>query len=70
MAAKGEGGHFDSTLCGLPAPLGDCPALQGCNSQVETYKEAVENVKEATKATLSERPGDEWPLCLCNEQNP
>ncbi len=32
-----------------------CPELQGCYSQGETYEEALENIKDATKLHIEDR---------------
>ena len=32
--------------------ISSCPALPGCHSQGETYKEAIENLKEALQVYL------------------
>ena len=32
-----------------------CPALQGCYSQVDTYEEAVTNIKDAIRLHLEDR---------------
>ena len=33
-----------------------CPDFQGCYSQGETYEEALENIKDAIKLHLEDRP--------------
>jgi predicted RNase H-like HicB family nuclease len=33
-----------------------CPSLQGCYSQGATYEEAVENIKDAIKLHIEDRP--------------
>jgi predicted RNase H-like HicB family nuclease len=35
-----------------------CPALQGCYSRGDTYEEAIENIKDATKLQLVDRLAD------------
>jgi predicted RNase H-like HicB family nuclease len=35
-----------------------CPALQGCYSQGYTYKEAVENIKDAVRLHIEDRMAD------------
>ena len=38
-----------------------CPALQGCYSQGDTYKEAVENIKDAIRLHIKDRSARcEW----------
>jgi len=39
-----EGGYF-----------ADCPALQGCHAEGETYSEAISNIEEVIKAHLEIR---------------
>jgi len=40
-----------------------CPALQGCYSQGDTYNEAIENIKDATRVHIEDRlvDGEEIP---------
>lgn len=35
--------------------IATCPALQGCYSQGQTYKEAIENLKDAIKVHIEAR---------------
>jgi len=35
--------------------IASCPALQGCYSQGDTYKEAVENLKDAIRLHIEAR---------------
>ena len=35
--------------------ISSCPALQGCHSNGETYKEALENLKEAIQLHIEAR---------------
>ena len=44
--------------------IASCPALQGCYTQGNTYKEAVENVKDAIKLHIDARKqvGDQIPI--------
>lgn len=35
--------------------LADCPALQGCYTDGETYEEALENIRDAIKLHVEER---------------
>ena len=35
-----------------------CPALQGCYSQGDTYEDAVENIKDAIRLHIEDRPAD------------
>ena len=35
--------------------IASCPALQGCYSQGDTYKEAVENLKDAIRLHVEDR---------------
>ena len=41
----------------------DCPAIQGCHSHGDTYKEAMANIKEAIEVCLEdmEAHGEEIP---------
>lgn len=40
----------------------NCPALQGCYSQGETYEEALANIQDAIKLHLEDRLADKEPL--------